>query len=174
MRKILLISCSTILVLAFGVFVLEKTHVINLYHKSITQTSSVKPVNTIDYSPATTTDNANNDQIKQNSLNSAPQTKPLSVTITRAMQDINTKSLIVRALVDGATTGNCTLELRQNSGPAELSEQVALTQQNNVFTCNGFDIPQSELPGFGEWTIKITVNGGANTANAVQNIMIEK
>lgn len=173
MRKVLLVGCSGILVIAFAVFVLEKTHVINLYRKSITKTVVLKPVDKIDYSPATPADNANNDQVKQDSLKATPNPSNLGVTITRATQLPDSKALAVRALIEGTTSGTCTLELSQN-GSIGLSKQAAISQQNNIFTCNGFDIPQSDLPGVGEWTAKITVNNGTNMVNATQNIMVEK
>jgi hypothetical protein len=172
-RKIALILASVLLLAGFTLFILEKTHVINIYHKSIAQESNVKPVNTVDYSPATANDNANNDQIKQNSLNDTPQVRPLTVTITRATQDPSSKTLIIRALVDGTTSGSCTLELSRGSG-AELTKQASVIQQNNTYTCGGFNISQSELPGVGEWTVKLSVSNGSTTASANQNIMIEK
>jgi len=164
-----------VLIGGFVVFVLEKTHVINLYHKTTPRVSATtKPTSSIDYSPATANDNANNDQIKKNSLGDTPQSQPLNVTITRLTQNPDTKTLIVRALVEGASTGTCTLEFSQSNNPPQLTRQAQISQQNNIFICNGYDIPQSELPGTGTWSVKLTINDGSNSAFATQNIMIEK
>lgn len=174
MRKVILIACSSALALGFLLFVLEKTHVINLHNRPITETSVPKPVNTIDFSPATPKDNTNNDQVKQDSSKTSPNSSSnLSATITRATQLPDTKTLVVRALIEGATSGTCTLELSQNENVG-FTKQVSISQQNNVFTCNGFDVPRAELPGVGEWTIKLTVNDGTTTVSASQNITIEK
>ena len=173
MRKTLLALSSLVLLGGLVVFVLEKTHIIDFYHKNITQASTAKPVNTIDYSPATASDNANNSQIKQNSLNNTPVVRTLSITITRAVQDPTTKILSVRAIVDGGLSGTCTLEMSQNGGSSVLRKQASVVQQNNIFVCSGFDIARSEIPGAGNWTIKIIFNSGPNDASATQTITLE-
>jgi len=173
-RKILLVVCAVILVCSFIVFALEKIHIINLYSKPEEKAATTKYTNTVDYSPPKPHDNDTVNQAKQDgTILKEPSTKPISVTLTRAYQDQSTKTLVIRTLVEGQPSGTCRLELIQNN-VSSYSKGVSIFQQNNIFTCGGFDILKSELPGIGEWTIKVTAEGGGTSNSAQQNVLLEK
>lgn len=173
-KKYLLIACGLIIFVSFLLLSLEKFHVINIYHKNMVRGEHPRPVNNIDYSPANSNDNNDINSAKQNgTIVKQPTTKPIDITLTRVYQDIN-KTLSVRTLVEGQSFGTCVLELTQNGGAPALTKETSIAQQNNIFVCNGFDVQQSELPGLGEWTVKVTASGGGSSDSASQNIILEK
>ena len=87
--KLAFFSASFILVTGFIVFGLEKANVINLYSKPVTATanSAPKPVNTVSYTPATTTEQDEANKIKQDLIDQSnkPQT---STTIRSSFRQV--------------------------------------------------------------------------------------
>ena len=169
----LALAVILLLILAGTIFALEKTHVINLYTKPVSQNEQPEPVNTIDYSPPTENDNQISNTIKQGDENSSTSNSGnLNVSFTYLTQDQSSKSLIVKSLVDGAITGSCTLELIKND--SVVYTKTGDMMQFNYVTCPDFIVPASEIPTLGEITVKITAEFDGNSATTSQNIMLEK
>lgn len=180
-RKLFLKRCGLfaiglIFVTAITLFTLEKTHVINLYHKKATpnqQTNKPKGVNSVDYSKSTnntpdlTINNAKNPSVSSSSQSS--QQNPISVTITHPGGQDN----IVGVLINNATSGTCTLEVSQN-GSVIYTMQASVIQQNNIFICNGFYIASSKIPNSGTYTAKVTVSVGTRTGSDTEPIILVK
>jgi hypothetical protein len=95
-----------------------------------------------------------------------------SVTITRVNQNPD-KSVVVATIIQGLTSGDCTIEFIQNS-KLGYSTNAEVTQQNSLFTCNGFLVPINNIPSAGEWTVKVTVSNGSLSIDDTQNISIIK
>jgi hypothetical protein len=168
--------CAAVVIILASLAILEKTHVINLYHKSNinTQSDQPKPPNTVDYSaPAYDVNNdptINSAKKSDNSSSSTPSSA--SVTITRASQNPD-RSIIISALVIGIASGTCNLQLIQNNSVG-YSTEAPIVQQNTLFTCNGFWIDINNIPNSGDWSVKVTATGDSGSASAAQNINISK
>jgi hypothetical protein len=172
-RKWLLLLVALLFIVAITLFVLEKTHVIDLVKQPAATNDQPNPTNTVDYSPATTTDSDISNQIKQDSSDSQANVQNLQVTLTRATQDETTRELIVRALIEGTQSGTCTLELIKDDS-AMLTRTASVVQQNNFATCQGFNVLPAEFPSLGEFTVKLTVTSGASSVSGTQIIVLEQ
>jgi hypothetical protein len=168
-----LIVIGLMLVIGAILFTLEKTHVINLYHKKTTQsqkTDQPRAVNSVDYSKSTsntsdsTINSAKNSSAISNSESS--QQNPIGVTIT----NVNNNSVAV--LINNATSGTCVLELSQN-GSVIYTPQASVIQQNNIFIC-GFYIASRNIPNSGTYTAKVTVSLGTRTGSDTEPITLVK
>jgi hypothetical protein len=167
-----LIAASSLLIVVVVILaVLEKTHVIDLYSKPTNSSDQPKATNTIDYSPPTSADSDISNQVKDNSTTPTPQ--DFQVTLTQVTQDPSTHNLMVRGLIQGVSTGTCTLDLTKNDSIL-LTKQADVTLINNYAICSGFDILATELPIVGEVTVKLSVTSDGVTKSESQNILLEK
>lgn len=129
-----------------------------------TSTRDPRPLNTVDYSPATNSDNKATEDRKDNpkdagaTLNSQKDAD-FSVMVTQAAADNANQLLRVRTLVNGATGGTCQLKASR-SGQPDVIAASAVTAQNNTHACGNFDIPFSQFPQNGEWRISVNVTNG--------------
>jgi len=71
--------------------------------------------------------------------------------------------VIVRAIIDGATNGTCTLTLTQ--GDHKIEKTAPATVVTSYAGCEGFDVPKSEFPSKGEWSAVVSFQ--SNTASGV-------
>jgi cytoskeletal protein RodZ len=139
------------------------------YHKpaqvSVTNTAASS---TINYSPSKPSDNAANNARKTTSTpastldNGATTTAPapFSVSVTRA--GVVGSDLQVGTLVNGATSGGCTLNVSQ-SGQQTVSQTSTIQQQNNAYSCPVFNIPLSIFPNKGNWNVSVVVTSGSES-----------
>jgi hypothetical protein len=172
-KKIVFITISTLLTCCMIILTLEKFQLINLYKKPVTLSDNIRPVNSVDYSTPDPMDNKDINAAKNDgTIDKQPGTKPITVTITRVYQD-NVNTLHIRTLVEGQNTGVCKLEMSNDINEI-YSKEVEISQQNNVFVCNGFDVPSQDIPASGEWTIKVTATGGGASNSASQIIKLLK
>ncbi len=130
----------------------------------------------IDYSPATPTDNAANDQAKESSnygTNPQPPVttdKNIDITLAAAGQDQDGGPIEVKALLEHITEGVCKLMLKQ--GTAVVEKTTNIIRQNTYYTCDGFNIPFSDVQvGNAQLTLTVTATNGA-TNYASQDITI--
>lgn len=176
MKRNILIALASLIVIGGVLFALEKTDVINLYGQGKTPADVVsdeKGVNEVDYSPANSTDNDDINAKKESGeidQTPTPPTNDTSVQITYIAADqagISGGTLEIRMLLNGVTNGNCFLTL--SKGSKTVNKSAAVVQQNNIFTCDGFNIPYSELEN-GEWqsTIKVTTDDGRSNEASTQ------
>ena len=108
---------------------------------------------------AKSTDNKNYEQQPGQAKQTASKT---SVSITSIGQSDST--VYVNALVDGETSGTCTLEL--TNGSKKITKSAPIGYQVSYYICNGFNISSSEFAPKGEWTAKIDVSGPKGSASS--------
>ncbi len=174
--KIALLSASFVLVAGFVMFSLEKANVINFYSKPKIAISDIatKPVNTVSYTPATTSeqDEANKlkqDLIEQSNKQQATTTK-IDVSLSAANQDVAGGPLVVRSMVS-ATSGTCKLSLTKDGINKEYSAEVVNT--GTYYSCKGFDVPFADL-STGKWQLKLSATNGQANGETTQEVEITK
>lgn len=173
--RILLISASLCLLVVFSIFIFEKTHVINLYARPVkTSPIAIRPINDIAYSPATSVETEEGNQIKQaliDQANNPPApTSKVNVSLSAATQDVKGGPVIVRAIV-GTNSGTCSLILSQGSANRIYSSEVV--NLGTYYGCKGFDIPVSDLES-GQWQLSLKVTNGQSIGEANQIIEVKK
>ena len=139
--------------------------------KNTANTSNgIRPQNTVDYTPATKDDNKANEDRKDNpsttpgTLDSSPvPTDEFSVTVTGANPDNTNRVVRVGTLVEGTTTGTCTLAMSQ-TGQKDVTSSNSVTLQNNSYVCPVFTIPFDSFPASGAWTVKVTITKDSKQA----------
>lgn len=168
-KKIALIVVLVLLILiGGGLFVWAKQNN-NSASPSDTEnsgnTTKIRPQNTVDYSPATDSDNDAIEKEKSNPTkntpidnneSSGPTAGNFEVTITGANPDNTNKLARVSSLVNGITEGTCTVKFSK-SGQSTITatNQVALI--TNSYACPNFAVPYDQFPTGGEWTVSLTV-----------------
>jgi cytoskeletal protein RodZ len=94
---------------------------------------------------------------------STANTGNISVTITRVA--ITNSALVVGTLVDGTTSGTCTLSVSQ-TGQQTITSTNTVVQQNNAYACPNFNVPINQFPNQGNWNVSISLtSGGATVTN---------
>lgn len=68
--------------------------------------------------------------------------------------DQNSTSVMVRAMVNNVTSGTCTLKL-QKSGQTDITQTAPLAQVTSYYACQGFNVPKSQIPSKGQWTVTV-------------------
>jgi hypothetical protein len=174
--KYLYFSAIAILVVVFGLFVLEKSQVTNLYTRdNSAEIEEVQPVNTIDYSPATSTDNNDINQQKEDgtlgSDNNENQNNaaPISVVLTAAGQDFIGGPIVVKALLNDVKNGTCDLRLSKDG--VERNYTASVINSGTYYSCDGFEVPITELTA-GTWNIVLTVSSGDRMSSAEQTTKV--
>jgi hypothetical protein len=168
-RRIIILTLVVIaLLVAAGIF--WKVHNNQSVHPAV-----ITPASGINYSPSKPSDNtANNDRKGSSSAsktldNGASSTSvPFSVTVTRA--GVFESYLQVGTLVNGATSGTCTLTVAQTGEPS-VTHTEAMQAQNNSYACPVFQVPLSEFPNRSSWDVSVTVtsNGKSQSNNWAGN-----
>lgn len=82
---------------------------------------------------------------KQTKTNIKPQ-------ITMAEQ--NGEQIAVRAIVNGASKGNCILSI-EKEGQQKIERTAILAVGPSYYMCQGFNIERSAFPVTGQWTVKV-------------------
>jgi flagellar basal body-associated protein FliL len=172
-KKTILVLVLVLVVLcaAAGFFVWQKN---KSDSQDKTDTSSeVRPRNTVDYSPSDKDDNKTIEDAKSNPskepttidnrTTNPSGTVDFSVTVTGANTDNANKLVRVSTLVNGASSGTCTLSFSKSGQPnVTATNQVEL--QNNSYVCPNFSIPFSQFPSGGEWNVSVSVNSNSKTS----------
>lgn len=180
-KKLLILAIiSIVLVIASGLLVaLEKFGVTDLYqvNEPLTNTTPDSTITqSIDYSPATTTDNEDINQKKTSGqlVPDIPTTttieKSIDVSLTAAGQDTPNGPLVVRALITSVSSGQCTLTLTRTDTTKTYTSSVVLA--GTYYTCEGFDIPIKDLSP-GQWQIGLTVVSGDQTGKVSQTTEVK-
>lgn len=135
-----------------------------------------RPVNTVDYSPATEDEKKDSEAAKDRIVdqeNNPPQpTGNVVVTIIRANQMSAGQPLSIRTSVDGASTGTCSATLKNGSQTVTGNGTIAFNATS--YSCN-IDIAASSFPTGGQWTLEVTAtNGSATSPKATQEVSITK
>jgi len=180
-KKFIAISIA-VLLLASTPFIYVYAFNGNLFgwnnHQSSKPKNSTKGIDTINYSPATKEQQDAGNQTKSGSSDtpSAPTPIPNStkknvqLTITAAQQNGSTLQIrVMIGAVEGA--GVCTLTLT-SVGQSTVTKTTNSQALASTSTCQGFDIPISELPA-GTWRAIIEYNSTALTGSATQDIVVK-
>ncbi len=97
--------------------------------------------------------------------------KNVEVIITAAAQ--NGSTLQIRTLISAVTgSGTCTLSLSRSSTP-ELIVQSAVIPSSSSSSCQGFDVPVSQLAS-GTWKATITFNNDELTGSTSRTVDVKK
>ncbi len=106
--------------------------------------------------------------LSQGSSQSSTQTSNTSVNITRV--GVINSTLQVGTLLDGITSGSCTLTVSQ-SGQQSITVSDNVVLQNNSYVCPVFSVALSKFPNLGLWNVEVGVsfNGTTDTASWVNN-----
>lgn len=171
-KKLLFWAICFALVASLALFISEKTRITNFYKKPLAQKTSMKegPTNVIDY-PITTSDDSNNSQEdKQSGTDKPIVSDALSGTINyKAVVD---DALSIRVTIyQPLDTGKCVLTLVRTSDSKQVSRTTQTVENPSSSTCNGFDIPVSEL-GSGRWSIKVAISSGDKTGEITSEVSL--
>ena len=132
----------------------------------------------IDYSPAKESDVITDGSAKDQLAKPTPEGQDksssqgdLNLTITSASQQDQT--ILIRTLVDGATSGTCTLEAT-SPGQTTITKTAPVTTQASYALCQGFNIPVSDFSNSGTWSIQVTATYNGKSASSKTNIEVAK
>lgn len=174
-KKALLVIFSCVLVIAFGIFVLEKLQIINLYKKP---NSSAKPITDFDNSnnqdkksepiPENSPTPKSTDETEVIQRNST-YTPPASGQITITRLEASTDMVTVAALVQGFNTGECSVVYSQNG--SEVTGSSKVQQGPSYFACQ-IDIPKSKFTKAGVWKALLKVNQDDKANSATGEVTI--
>lgn len=172
--KLIYILVAFGLLLAFVIFALEKQQVINLYQKPVNAQTQPRPVNDVNYSPPTAQEEQQAQDTKKQLLEQNQNVQPIpagtiNVSLSAATQDVPGGPLEVRAIIDGATTGICTLNLSQNSNVKTFTANVV--NLGTYFSCEGFSVPVASL-GAGNWQLGLLVANQSAKGSVTQEVTI--
>ena len=174
-----------------GVVVLIAAGVIGgyalLHHKKpADQQVSVRPQNTVNYSPPTPEEKAEAEQqksaiISKNEDNSntsgtpsTPTSDSLHVSIIRASQNGAGTPVNVRAVISGTQSGTCLVTFTK-SGQATVSKSFPIAFEATSASCQGADVAAADFPAGGDWTLSVTAQTtSATSAAATQTVTIAK
>jgi cytoskeletal protein RodZ len=165
-----------LLVVLLALGVLEATNVTHFVHHTTSSkpTSNVRPSNSVDYSKATANDNAANDARKNstnpaetldNGPNAIGSAGPLGVIIVNARR--SGTDVRVGNIINGTTSGTCTLSATQSGQPSPESVSAQVQQDVNTYDCGVMHIT---LPDTGTWQLKLTIVSGSNSASATTTV----
>ncbi len=121
--------------------------------------------------------NSSSNSVKGTVDTSTPSPSPtngsnpsVNVTITAANEDQTSKILQVRAIIGVLTNdGTCTLTLTK--GTQTVTKTANVQAQASESTCQGFDVPTSEL-STGTWNIALHFENGQYQGDAQKSISI--
>ena len=178
-RKKLIIISGFILLIFASSFIYVYAFNGNLFgwQKSTTPNTN-KDQKSVNYDPSTPEQQKAGTTVKSGSTDTPPTPTPIpgsdkknvQILITAANQ--NESTLQIRTLISAVeNTGICTLTLT-NAGKPTVTKTVNSQALASTSTCQGFDIPISELP-VGTWHIVIEYNSTALTGSANQDIVIK-
>lgn len=175
LRQLIFWAAVFALTASFALFIFEKSRVTNIYTKpasTATIEAPTRPVNSVDYSPATSTEKPDSSAKKQDTptaTNSSTSGK-INIVLSAAGQDIKGGPVVIRTILDGATGGTCTATLINGSTLKTYNSDVIL--QGTYYSCKGFDVPYADLFA-GNWQLKVTATQDNKTGETSKTITIE-
>lgn len=100
---------------------------------------------------------------------SNPQSNNATITITASNQNGSIYQL--RSLIAQATIPNGSCDLELTKGDVVVRKTATITALAQSSTCQGFDIPTSELSA-GTWSVKLSFNGGGYSGSTTSSIEV--
>ncbi len=145
------------------------------FDKKISSKAPNVPVGVINYDPPTDDEKAAAGQQKEDIIKDYEKDQTdnnqtpsgITVSISLADQASAGKDLNIRALVEGATSGECKITLTQQ-GQTTVTKSFPLVFEATSSRCQGADIAASEFNKGGEWNLSLVVVSGAAQSNIVQ------
>jgi hypothetical protein len=174
LAKISLVTASIILVGVFSLVLLEKNNVTKLFtNQEIAQQSTeTRPVNSVSYSPASTTEQQEGDALKQELINNSNKPKNptnINVSFSAATQDTPGGPVIIKVIINGTTAGSCNLVMSKDG--VEKTYNASLISLGTYYGCDGFSVPVSDLTA-GNWKATLTVANGDSSGSAEQQVEV--
>jgi hypothetical protein len=175
-KKIILLILAVVLLsaLAYGVYAKQS----NRWPFIQTPHTNSDKGRDIDYKSPTNDQKSEGERIKERSVDQPSQTTPppssttqkknVAATVTSANQ--NNGKFQVRFLIQALDKGSCVLRLTK--GTTSVTKTSATQTLPNSMTCQGFDIPLSELSS-GEWTYTMTFTGNDTNATVTDKVNIQ-
>lgn len=142
--------------------------------------STTRPVNSVDYSPATEEEKQAANEAKeriakeqeQQQNPQPPAATPITVTIVRASQPSAGQPLAIRTSIDGAKSGTCNATLTRNGHT--VTGNGTITFSATSYSCN-IDIPAQSFNEAGQWQLSVVAKSDATTSQAAtQEVTITK
>jgi hypothetical protein len=165
-RRLLVLGLAIIAVLALagGGYAAWSSHRASMANKAADSTELT--VSGINYSPPTDQEKQDADDSKQKALDQASRgdnpstgTREVSVTITSAQQ--NGDQVLVRAYVSGVTEDGGTCTATFSNGTDTVVKTSQGVQDATTTICSPLQLPRSELPAAGNWSIVVSYKSSA-------------
>lgn len=182
LHKILFMTLGALLLTGAILLILEKTNVINLYSSPsidtnpTTTSSPTRPVNNVEYTPATPSDNSditakkNDGSIDAPTATTTQSNNPITVVLSAAGQDIKGGPVVVRSILSNLSGGVCTLTLTKDNSTKTYTANVEWL--GTYYSCQGFDVPYTDL-SVGEWQLTLSVRQDNNSGEASRAATVE-
>jgi len=157
------------------------------FNKSVTDTGTTRPANSVDYGPPSDEQKAASDAQKEQIIKQNEQGLPtgepqqnsstLTVTVSRAGQasangSTAGQAVNVRVLVTGVSSGECTFTFSKN-GQNNVIKTAPISYQATNSTC-GTDIPASDFGASGDWKLVAKAVNGVSEGSAEQTVGVAK
>lgn len=174
-KKLVIIIAAAVLLVGGG------ATAYTLYNNAKNKADAPRGMNDVDYSPATDTEKQEGEQHKTTDTttpgapsdqkpttptdgNQTPpsQTQTITVVVTRVNQSGQTVS--IRANIEGTTTGTCHVTFAR-TGQSNVTKTFPVSFEATTSQCQGADIPVSDFPMGGTWSLSLTVTNGSQTSN---------
>ena len=177
-KKPLTITAIAIIVLAGGIFTYFTTLSSDNHYQSTSskteskESDSTEPTDSD--SSSNTSNSTNPEREKEKNITPAYEgddaNNNASLTGVITHKSVVDDNLIIRTTMDQTlSSGSCTLTMTNRQKTVTKSSDVA--QNPSSSTCEGFDIPMSEL-GSGNWNIEIVVTSGEKTGILKDSVVL--
>ncbi len=174
LAQISLIIASLVLIGFFTLLILEKNNVTKFFTNTQNTQESVepRPVNSVSYSPATTTEQEEGNALKQNLIeNSNTKTEDQGITVyfAYAGQEVQGGPLVIEAYVNGTSSGNCKLSILKDAVSKEYTSNIVST--GGAYACSKISIPASDLSK-GTYKLVMTATNGSISGSTKQQVEV--
>lgn len=178
-RKNLIITLSVIVVLAIsgGAYALilqtnnsSDTNTIKDSGDSSNNSSSSSDSSTNPNTPDTESTTTDPDSKTQQTYEGDNANSSASLTGVISYKSVVDTNLVIRTTIDQMiSSGTCSLTLSNGQKTVIRTSDIMLNPSSS--TCEGFDIPTSEL-GSGTWSIEIDISGGNKTGTLTGSVSL--
>lgn len=171
--KVIIIAAVLLAIAAGGVTAYAYMQSVNNTDDSSTKKEEdERRVNDIDYNPPTSEQiEAGNDKKTETIENETTSPQPVStLTVSLTASQQNGSVVQIRTLLDSVVSGGtCQLELTK--GSTTIKRTASIQALSSSSTCQGFDIPTSELSA-GTWNITVSAISGSATGNTKGSVTV--
>ncbi len=150
---------------------------IHYYNHATANSTSTQPTGTVNYGAPTKQEenlqNQTKQQIIKNSTSpsststTSTNNTSISLSISRLSQASSGQDVQLRTVINGTSTGTCTVTFSQGSNVFTQTFQVS--QEATYSTCNNANITAGSFPNTGVWNVSVVVTSGQNKSNTVED-----